>query len=316
MDTLTTLANTYALLWGEAVGAMVVAGNERGFALLAVTVVLAVLALILGAVALSSRMFVHDSIDTLDRVRLDAALDAGTVTAAHDLAGPMAPSLHYLHAPEGFQVGDIAVSVSARPETAKVDLNTADPMLLAALLRVSGVPRSRAEQLADEIADWRDVDAVARPHGAESADYLAAGRKDAPANAPFETVSELARILDGNADLATCLTPDVTVYSRQKSVDLADASERVRHAVELADPRSKPAPMLPTAAGAFLAPNVGIYEVNITAKSAATGASRTRQVVVRITGSPDRPYWILAEASPAPDQGEAQVACARFAARN
>jgi general secretion pathway protein K len=296
--------------------AVTATGNERGFALLAVTVVLAVLALILGAAALSSRLFVHDSADTLDRVRLDAALDGGIVTAARDLSQPDAASLRYLRKPQAFQIGDVAVSVSARPETAKIDLNTADPALLAALLQASGIEKTRAGKIADEIADWRDADAVARPHGAEAAEYLAAGRKDSPANAPFEAVSELALVLDGDSDLATCLAPDVTVYARRKSPDLAYASERVRHAVERADPQALSLSMPGADGAAVLAPQAGVYEIAVTARSPATGTSRVRLAVVRVTGSVDRPYWMLAEASPPASPSQSQAACARFAARN
>ena len=44
------------------------------------------------------------------------------------------------------------------------------------------------------MADWRDPDDTTRPNGAEEADYRLAGLKQKPANAPFETVTELARV--------------------------------------------------------------------------------------------------------------------------
>jgi general secretion pathway protein K len=292
------------------------ADNQRGFALLAVTVALAVLALILGAVAMSSRGFVHDSADALEAIQLDAALDAGVATAARDLSGPDDAPQRYLRAPQTFQIGDIEVSVLARPEGSKVDLNTADPALLAGLLRASGIAPERASRLADEIADWRDADSEARLHGAEAGDYLAAGRKDAPANEPLQTVSEVALVLDGDSDLAVCLAPDVTVYARQKSVDLAGASDRVKRAVAFADPQAGLAAMPAIGNVAFLAPPTSLYELSVTAHDLAAGASRTRRVVMRVTGNAVRPFWLLSDASPAPDPQTAQAACGRFAARN
>ncbi len=291
-------------------------GNDKGFALLAVTVVLAVLALILGAVMLSARDFAHDSGADLQSVRIDAGLEAGVVTAARELSGPMGASLHYLRTPQTLLIGDLSVTVSARPETSKIDLNGADVALLAGLLRASGVGQQRAAKLADEIADWRDADSNARPLGAETADYLAAGRREGPPNAPLETETELSELLDGDVDLARCLRPDVTVFTHQSSVDLSQASDRIRRGAAIAEGRSLSSAAAGRLDAAFFEPPATIYEVTVEARERVTGAIRTRQVVMRITGSASRPYWILADTSPMPDAKAAARACARFAARD
>lgn len=285
--------------------------DQRGFALLAVTIALAALSLIVGAVLVSTRNYVHDSVGDLERVRLRAALDAGIATAGSDLAGPGAGALHYLALPQTFRIGDIDVTISARPESTKIDLSAADPKLIAALLHVSGLSSDRAARLADEIADWRDKDGETRTHGAESSDYLGAGRSPPP-NAPFETISELSRLLDANADLPVCLEPDVTIYSGQGTVDLRLASPRVRDAVKIVEPDRVAGAAL-SSADALLGGGASVYEVTATATVPGTQRHLSRLVVMRITGSARDPYWILTQRAPAADPKDAAAACQRLA---
>ena len=78
---------------------------------------------------------------------------------------------------------------------ASIDLNAANEVLLRSLfVNVGGADPDLAAHIVDAILDWRDADDLKRPNGAEEADYRAAGLKYKPANAPFETVSDLARV--------------------------------------------------------------------------------------------------------------------------
>ena len=68
------------------------------------------------------------------------------------------------------------VEVEVRDETAKIDLNGAQPELLQAFFVALGEPRDRAAKLAAAIVDWRDADSLTQPGGgAEDGDYAAAG---------------------------------------------------------------------------------------------------------------------------------------------
>jgi hypothetical protein len=56
-----------------------------------------------------------------------------------------------------------------------------------------------------------------------------------------------------------------------------------------------------------------LYEITETAKDPERGVILRRQVVIRISGNSNRPFWILAQASPGPDQDSTSQACLRLA---
>lgn len=67
------------------------------------------------------------------------------------------------------------------PES-RLNLNAADPIALKVLLR--------SDALVDAVLDWRDVDTLPRPQGAE-ADWYRAAHRRGPRNGPFADVREL-----------------------------------------------------------------------------------------------------------------------------
>jgi general secretion pathway protein K len=117
------------------------------------------------------------------------------------------------------------VAVSAIDESGKIDLNGApEPLLKGLLLTAGGLDEPGAAQVMDAIGDWKDLDDLRRPSGAEAADYKAAGSPYLPANGPFETVPELQRVLGMTPALYAKLAGNLTVHSRQAGVNPAYAS--------------------------------------------------------------------------------------------
>ena len=114
-----------------------------------------------------------------------------------------------------------------------LDINAADPGHLAALLIAAGATQERAAQLADSIADWRDVDDVRRLHGAETRDYADAALAP-PGNRPFATEDEILAVLGMDASLAACLKPWLTTYSGSSNIDPSAAPSALRAALGLA----------------------------------------------------------------------------------
>jgi general secretion pathway protein K len=76
-----------------------------------------------------------------------------------------------------------------------MDLNHAPETRLAALFASAGADQSKARSLADNVADFRDPDNLPHSHGAEAAEYQAAGLAWGPKNAPFQDVEELQQVL-------------------------------------------------------------------------------------------------------------------------
>ena len=133
--------------------------------------------------------------------------------------------------PQSWTFDGVPVRVELRDESAKIDINTASDALLRGLLVSLGLNDEDANRLLDAILDWRDADSLKRLHGAEEADYRAAGLPYKPANAPFQAIEELQLVLGMRPDLYRRLSPSITVFSRQQGVNTQLASREVLLAI-------------------------------------------------------------------------------------
>jgi general secretion pathway protein K len=281
--------------------------SERGFALVAVVICVAALSLIVAAVGQAAHGHVTAAAATLQRVKISAALDGALTTTAARLANRSTPA-GFSSSGESFTVDGTAITVSVRPEAAKIDLNAAPAETITDLLRVVGVNADRAAKLTAAISDWRDSDSFASPDGAEAAEYINAGRAYVPANGNFESTAELALVLGADETLVRCLAQDVTVFTNYKSVDADYSSAHVRAALRLGDASAAPE------ARDAITVQPGII-LELTARAAPKdGAVISRQAILRFTGNPARPVWVLATITPAPDAAASDAACKAFAA--
>jgi type II secretory pathway component PulK len=76
---------------------------------------------------------------------------------------------------------------------AKLDVNSATPDMIAALLRAMGETDAHASEMAAALSDWRDTDEVESPVGAERSWYASAMRT-LPRNGPLADIRELALV--------------------------------------------------------------------------------------------------------------------------
>jgi general secretion pathway protein K len=124
------------------------------------------------------------------------------------------------------------IAVSALDESGKIDLNAAPDGMIKGLLQTAGeLDSDAAGKLLDAIGDWKDIDDLRRPNGAEASDYQAAGLKYKPANAPFEAVAELQRVLGMTPALYGRIADSLTVHSRMGGVNPAFATRAVLLAI-------------------------------------------------------------------------------------
>ncbi len=126
-----------------------------------------------------------------------------------------------------FMFEGVPIRVSITDESGKIDLNQSDPQALRALLISFGLAEDVANKLLDAIADWRDVDDLPGPNGAEKDQYLSAGLKYAPRNKPFESIEELQIVLGMTPDLYKQIEPLVTVFARGQALNPAKASRQL-----------------------------------------------------------------------------------------
>jgi general secretion pathway protein K len=278
----------------------VIAGRDRGFALLIVAIALAALSLIFAAALGTTRQHLSAAEIHLARVRLSAALDGAITTAGYDLVTAREIEPAVLVAPRELAIGEDTVTVSARPEASKLDLNASSPDLLFRYFVVSGIDGPRSKRIIEAILERR-----------KDADPDYARRHDKDRAEPFESVSEI-NALDGvDDDIAECIAPDLTVFTGLTGVDLDNASARVRTAAG-AHTNGLPAPEAPRVATAGRAITAGeIFEVTARVRDEATDQNQSRQTIIRVTGNLRSPVWTLAITSPAPDEKLTQAACDR-----
>ena len=186
------------------------------------------------------------------------------------------------------------VAVNALDESGKIDVNTAPDGLIKGLLQTAAeLDADAAARLIDVIDDWKDADDLRRPNGAEAPDYQAAGLSYKPANAPFESVAELQRVLGMTPAIYGRIADSLTVHSRMAGINPAFASRTVLLAVPGATPEivdtyiaqrrdalaaKLPAPPFPVPGIVGATLNLWRIRAEVTT---ADGVTFTREAVVR-----------------------------------
>lgn len=278
--------------------------DERGIALIAVLGFLTVMSLLVLSVTSAARTSVNASARHLARLQAQAAVDSGIEMAVNQLIDGQQLAPPVLAGPQALEIGGYRVVVSARPESAKIDLNFADVALLMGMFRAAGAGDDEASALASAVLDWRDGDDLLHINGAEKNEYAAAGLKYGPADKPFESVDELRLVLGVTPALFACLRGEVTVLAQNASVDVDHASALVRRAAGVsADNPKGSASTFSVISGQAI--GVGeVYEITARVDDRKRGIRRGERVAVRITGNRQDPFWTLA-AGPAPPDGQA-----------
>lgn len=271
---------------------------QRGAALLLVMWLVALLASLIGAFALTAR------IERLQERVLSRGAVAGEAARAGvewSLVQIDNPDPRRRWIPDGriyrWRYAGIALDVRIQDEQGKIDINAADPALLAALFQALGVQRDTATRLAGAMVDWRDADSLTQPQGgAEDPQYAAAGLPYGAKDAPFETVAEVEQVLGMTPALYALVAPYLTVFTGNGMPDTAFASAPVLTAMGLDGPARVAAreALPPGSDTGLVAGNGGTYSIRSVAR---LGEGRTAAItgVVRTggNGAPGSAYTTL-----------------------
>lgn len=278
--------------------------DQRGMALIAVLGFLVVMSLLAVSVVGAARGSMSAATRHLARVQAQAAVDSAVSIAVQQLVAARGLRPAILDAPQEIEFAGFKITVTARPESAKVDLNFADVVLLMGMFGAAGADADQASALASAVMDWRDGDDLLHVNGAEQKEYETAGLDYGPANRLFETVGELRYVLGVSDAVFSCLKPDVTVHAQRPGVDLEHASPLVRRAAGVSgdEPSKQTAPQSVVSGQAIAAGEV--FEIVARLKDRARKLRRSAKVVVRITGNPREPTWTLSS-EPADDGTDA-----------
>lgn len=197
---------------------------------------------------------------------------------------------------QSFSLWGHDVTASVESELGKVDLSAAPIDKVAAVFRALGQSSAGADLLAEHIRDWQATapadgpDFIAEPY---RIGLLAYG----PRHGAFRSGAEL-HLIDGmSEELYRRAQPLFTIYTRQPTVDLPVATDRVLAVLdEAGDPlaasqharRETGDP-----AGSDRRPGLG-EAVTIRVESTERDVSVSRRAVIRLTGNAVQPFLILA----------------------
>lgn len=261
-------------------------GRSRhgGAALLLVMWLIALLAALIGAFALTARIErLQERVLSQGAVANEAAR-AGLEMALVRVDDPD-PRRHWVA--DGrlyhWSFAGMRVDVRVVDEQGKIDINAAEPGLLAGLFRAVAVPADQATRLASAMVDWRDADQLTQPQGgAEDPDYASAGLPYGAKDAPFDTVAEAEQVLGMTPAIFARVAPYLTVFTGSGTPNTAFAAGPVLTAMgldgsALVAAREAQQP----AVGGLVAGNGGTYSIESMARlqegrtAAITGVVRS-----------------------------------------
>ncbi len=179
---------------------------------------------------------------------------------------------------------EVTVSYRIQDQGGLVDLNTANPDLMLALL--SGLTRNpeRARQIYEEMQNFKDPDQVASTGGEEPEQYKE--QSYGPKNAPFETPFELDQIPGIDDDEFVALQNFVTVQSQQSGLDLTLAPKKLEVLLKAGITAGVDVQQ-------FNIPSPArIYAIDAIARRKGGGAFQ-RHTVINLLRQPEKPFAIL-----------------------
>lgn len=309
--------------------------NERGVILIALLWILMALTVI--ALSFSRESFVEVAVARNSRDMADAyyVARAGMAAAIYQLiekrVKPRVVGLEIAE-PDPLDMGSYSGSfaggtfhVDIQDESGKISLHTVTEEQLRALLDALEIERGDRDVILDSMMDWRDVDTLHRPNGAEDQFYQALPRPYKAKNGRMETVEEMLLVRgisreyfygervkgpDGNPIHRFGLSRYFTVYSNTPQVNINFAEPAVLlsipgmipHAAELIYQRRKSKPFknvaevtqelpitLPVNAVPFLSTNTtGTYTLTASARMENSKAQRVIRAVVTLDARDER----------------------------
>jgi len=238
--------------------------NERGFALLAVMLVLALMGVVVTEFAFSMRLEASMVRSYKERLLAGYLAEAAVQQAIREVLGPSdvqalddKGNLVFYGAPAG--VGEtqptrlpsmvrVRVPLGAgeftyriTDEESRINLNTAPADRVDLLLGTMGLDKQQRDVINDSLQDWKDADSLERPNGAESEGYYL--RLPLPYRARNGQMQDLRELLqirgitreiyagaDGKPGLA-----DLTTAVGRDTVNLNTASVPVLKALGFSD---------------------------------------------------------------------------------
>jgi len=204
---------------------------QRGIALIMVLGLVIFLTLIALPFSESQRISTQVAANTLGSATAQAAADGAVNRMVYELSRARSADAQIALTqwkadglPHTWSENGVQMSVTAKSETAKIDLNFAAEPLLKKAFTSAGATDEEADAIVAAVKDWTDADNLKRPNGAEADDYKTAGKKVLPANDFFVAIEELQNVMGISPKLYNAVAPFLTVHGRSPGIDPQSAS--------------------------------------------------------------------------------------------
>jgi general secretion pathway protein K len=265
------------------------ADRRAGFALIVVLWTLVLIAFIVAHLTASGRTEIRIAGNLVSNSVAQAAADGAIFEAIFNQSDPRPeqrwPADGTAHE---IAIGNSRVTVRIQDEASWINPSTASPMLIEALLRVTGSDADSAHRLAAAISEWVGSASMLRPQAAVLAEYRAAGLDYGPPGAPLETLGELGRVIGMTPEVLAAIGPHLTLFGPpQPSVATTDPA--VAAALALVQPQT-------AQTASAVNPTVpDMSTVRITAAASGPGNARlVRTAIVRAGATLPNGYTVLA----------------------
>jgi general secretion pathway protein K len=267
-------------------------GNS-GFALIIVLWTLVLIGFIVAHLTASGRTEIRIAGNLVANSASQAAADGAIFEAIFNLSDSQPERRWPVDGtPRQVTVGASRVILRVEDEASWINPSTASPVLLEALLRVTGSDPDTARRIATAISEWVGSATALRPQEALVADYRAAGLDYAPPGAPFETIGELGRVLGMTPAVLLAIRPHLTLFGPPES-NPATTDPVVAAALALTSTIGSLPTGQPTVQPSQTSPDA--LTVRITALAFGPGNARvTRTAVVRTGATLPQGYAVLA----------------------
>lgn len=271
--------------------------DEQGFALLTVVLALAVLSVIALALVSQALSSARAEAHVWEGTRADALAEAAIVRAALALSDARPSARWPVDGRDiDFTFDDVRMTVRIEDELGKIDLNTAGGAVIEGLFRAAGTRDEEAAALTAAVLDWRNEKGAGLPH--DPSQKLAVR----PRHRAFQSLDELRLVPGMTLALYRTIAPAATVYSQRPAIDPNTASALALQAARRLDAAGAQAVLVDRAQASrgdappgALAVNIPLAGRAFTVRVTIPLGTRTytRQAVLRLTGDPAQPYWML-----------------------
>ncbi|MES9991423.1 MAG: PilX N-terminal domain-containing pilus assembly protein [Candidatus Thiodiazotropha sp.] len=203
--------------------------QQRGFALVLVLWLVALLTIIAASFATHSKVETRLTTNAIDALRSRLLAESGVKRAIVELMVSNPEQrwdskglIHQVEMEQG------RLSISIRNSSGLLDLNKSSRDQLVKLFALISEDTEEREALADRLSDWRDSDNLRHLNGAEDAEYRSAGYSYDTAGRDLTSIDELAYVMGFDSAKVSRLRPYVTLYSGMDNVDIRYAPDLLK----------------------------------------------------------------------------------------